>query len=147
MFSRPQLMRPVRKWINSRLEPTSSYLIRHPDRWMDFRTLTGGLREVVPHPRLFFLIILPGSLHIASLACQLVPPDVRLVVILCSLDAWEENWARANLKSADPEVSLQVQTPRVVKSPAARGPAAFWYRGLRLFRVPRRLSPRCRDYR
>jgi hypothetical protein len=46
------------------------------------------------------MIVLPGSLHIASLAYHLVPLDVRMVVILCNVDSWEENWARTNLKDA-----------------------------------------------
>jgi hypothetical protein len=100
MPSRAEMLRPIRKWLNSRLDPTSSFLVRHPDRYRDFRSLANGLHDVVPHPRLFFLIILPGSLHIASLAYHLVPSDVRVVVILCNVDAWEEAWARANFKGA-----------------------------------------------
>jgi hypothetical protein len=46
------------------------------------------------------MIVLPGSLHIAHLACQFVPADVRLVVILTGVDAWEETWARDHLKPA-----------------------------------------------
>ena len=100
MFSKSRLWRRSRRWLTSRLDPTSYFLLRHPDRCLDFRQLARGLREVVPHPRLYFMIVLPGSLHIVHLACQFVPADVRLVLILTGVDAWEEAWARAHLKPA-----------------------------------------------
>jgi hypothetical protein len=100
MFSNSPVWRQSRKWLSSRLDPTSYFLLRHPDRYLDLSQLARGLREVFPHPRLYFMIVLPGSLHIARLACQFVPADVRLVAILTGVDSWEEAWARAQLKPA-----------------------------------------------
>src|SRR5437870_1355608 len=100
MFSTAAIRRQIRRWFSSLLDPTSYFLLRHPDRYLDLRQLGRGLHEVLPHPRLFFMVIMPGSLHIAQLACQFVPPDVRLVAILNGTDAWEDDWARAHLKGA-----------------------------------------------
>jgi hypothetical protein len=46
------------------------------------------------------MVIMPGSLHIAQVACQCVPADVRLVAMLNGTDDWEDHWARAHLKGA-----------------------------------------------
>jgi hypothetical protein len=75
-------------------------VLRHPECYRDLRRLTNGIREALPHRRLFFMVIMPGSLHVAQLAYQFVPDDVRLVAILNNTDDWEQAWARRNLKRA-----------------------------------------------
>lgn len=41
----------------------------------------------------FFLIVMPGGLHIADLCLRHVPDDINVVVILNGVTKWEGNWA------------------------------------------------------
>ena len=45
----------------------------------------------------FFIIIMPGGLHLAKLALDFMPKHARRVIILNGADAWEADWARRHL--------------------------------------------------
>lgn len=45
----------------------------------------------------FFVIIMPGGIHVAQLSISLVPEEQDIVVVMNGLDEWEKNWIRNNL--------------------------------------------------
>ena len=90
----------IRRWLTAHVDPTTYFLLRHPNRYTEIGRLSKGVRDASPHPRLFFMVVMPGCLHIAQLAYQFVPADVRLIVVLNGTDQWEEDWAHANLSRA-----------------------------------------------
>ena len=47
----------------------------------------------------FFMIGIPGSLHIMALSTKLIPSEVDLVLILNGMDEWEQNWATQNINT------------------------------------------------
>jgi len=46
----------------------------------------------------FVMIVMPGTLHVARLAANYVPPSENLVVILNGVTRWERDWARQNIR-------------------------------------------------
>ena len=45
----------------------------------------------------FFIIIMPGGLHLAKLALDYMPEHAKRVIILNGADAWEAEWAKQHL--------------------------------------------------
>ena len=45
----------------------------------------------------FFIIAIPGSLHIVELCLRFVPENVPVIIIANGLTAWEYNWAKEHL--------------------------------------------------
>ena len=46
----------------------------------------------------FFIVSIPGSLHIVELCLRFVPASINVVLVANSLDPWEQRWAEENLK-------------------------------------------------
>jgi hypothetical protein len=63
--------------------------------------LRRGLRALEQRPGAFFVIVMPGGLHIARLAIDHFPRGRQLVVIGNGVDEVEAEWARRNLPGAE----------------------------------------------
>jgi len=68
------------------------------------RTFSARARALRTFPDLsalnnpFFIVGIPGSLHVVELCLKFVPSDVDIVLVANGLDAWELGWAREHLK-------------------------------------------------
>lgn len=48
--------------------------------------------------RPFFIVLMPGGLHLVKLALGCIPPNIDVVLVLNSTAAWENEWAKTHLK-------------------------------------------------
>lgn len=68
------------------------------------RTFSARARALRTFPDLsalnnpYFIVGIPGSLHVVELCLKFVPSDVDIVLVANGLDAWELGWAREHLK-------------------------------------------------
>jgi hypothetical protein len=60
--------------------------------------------------RLFFIVLVPGCLHIARKSLDLIPESTKIILILNGLDDFEEKWIIRNLNRY-----LTVKTPILVR--------------------------------
>lgn len=54
----------------------------------------GDLANIVDNP--FFVIVMPGSLHILKAFLRYAPERIEFVLILNGVSQWEKNWLERN---------------------------------------------------
>jgi len=45
----------------------------------------------------FFVVGMPGSVHVLDLCLRFVPPDVDVILVSNAMEGWEQRWAATNL--------------------------------------------------
>lgn len=49
----------------------------------------------------FFIVLTPGSLHLAEKCLSFIPSHIEIILLLNGLDRWEESWVRSHLNVTD----------------------------------------------